>query len=696
MQLIEHSKVIKTLIIIFSLLVIGLPINEVFNFIILLFALPIIFFSKINLNKKYLNYLTISIFAIFLFNMLIPSLKIQEGHNIVIINENSDNYYKTILPKKVFEYLNDNFKYYQNGSSCKKENNYCWKYFNPYRSEISSVGESKFAKSSDWSIQKPKYSRIVSSINFSNLKEARIGTINNLNYNFAFPNKFDLVRENIPFFIMYELPAQIVGSSLCWKGNIFWEESEIKFKKIFHQSLECKIINNSDIGKNIYAASLGYNESIYRLNELYTDEYVSLDGENLKKFLNKNELILILKKSTFYIILDLLKNINKVLIILLIFILFFKNIFYKYLISFSYLSFFYLLINFVNPDLIRGFTIYTGGNDGLVYMSYANKMFSSLVNFNFYEFFQGGENVFYFMPGLRYFFTITKIFFGDTNFGYVFIGYFYPIVIFLILRSFLDLRFSIIISFLIFITRVFEGYALSTYNFLEHINSGDSEPLGIFFLLLGLLIFIRFVHDDKKIKKNSINLFYFGICLFFSTFIRPNYFPTTFSIFFIMLFYLYFKNYKFKFYFFTLAGYSFLILIPFHNYFYGNSLVLFTSVLNEGHNTLAPLKIWINAFADLMTLNFDNYFLNHPQIFNQLNRWIQPQEIHYIVSFIIIFVVLFSKNEFFIKSICIMALSQHSVCLIFMPDNRYAYLAWILTFFINLYFMKKIIINFRL
>ena len=57
-------------------------------------------------------------------------------------------------------------------------------------------------------------------------------------------------------------------------------------------------------------------------------------------------------------------------------------------------------------------------------MSYANKMFSSLVNFNFYEFFQGGENVFYFMPGLRYFFTITKIFFGDTNFGYVFIGYF--------------------------------------------------------------------------------------------------------------------------------------------------------------------------------------------------------------------------------------------------------------------------------
>ena len=48
------------------------------------------------------------------------------------------------------------FKYYQNGSSCKKENNYCWKYFNPYRSEISSVGESKFAKSSDWSIQKTK------------------------------------------------------------------------------------------------------------------------------------------------------------------------------------------------------------------------------------------------------------------------------------------------------------------------------------------------------------------------------------------------------------------------------------------------------------------------------------------------------------------------------------------------------------
>jgi len=693
MQFFQNSILIKTLIVIISILVIGLPINHLFDFIILLFILPIIFFSKLNLNKKYFNYLIVTIFFLILLKFFIPSIKIQEGHNIVIINENSKLFYKAILPNNVFKFFNDNFKYYRNNSTCENVNNYCWKYFDPNRSEISNVSKTKFAQSSDWSIENVKYSRIVNDISFSNLKEARLGTINNLNYNFAFPNKFDLVRENLPFFIMYEIPTQLVGSSFCWKGNIFWQQDSLKFEKIFHQYEKCKIIQNSDIGKNIYVGSLGSNESIDRLNELYDEQYVSLNDQNLQNFLYNNELILNLKKRNFYIIADIIKKVTKTIIIFLIFILLLKHNYYLYLMSGSYLLIFYLLINYVNSDLIHGFTIFTGGNDGLVYMSYANRMFSAFLDLDIYEFFRGGENIFYFMPGLRYFFAITKIFFGDTNFGYLLIGFFYPIVIFLLFKSFLDFKFSIFFTFFIFLTRVFEGYALSTYNFLQHIHNGDSEPLGIFFLLLGLLIFIKFVNSENKIKFNSNYLFYFGICLFISTSIRPNYFPTTLSIFSIMLFYLYFKNYNIKFILWCFAGYSFLILLPFHNYFYGQSLVLFTTVLNEGHNTLAPIKIWINAFTDILTLNLDNYFINHSKVLNQLDRWVKPQEVHYIFSFIIIFVVLFSKSDFFVKTICIMALSQHAVCLVFMPDNRYAYLAWILTFFVNVYFFKKIIIN---
>ena len=46
---------------------------------------------------------------------------------------------------------------------------------------------------------------------------------------------------------------------------------------------------------------------------------------------------------------------------------------------------------------------------------------------------------------------------------------------------------------LVYFSRALEGYALSLFNFLEHINSGDAEPLGIFFFMISLLIFINIV-----------------------------------------------------------------------------------------------------------------------------------------------------------------------------------------------------------
>ena len=67
-----------------------------------------------------------------------------------------------------------------------------------------------------------------------------------------------------------------------------------------------------------------------------------------------------------------------------------------YLLSFIYSALFFILLYYIDQDLLNGFDIYTGGNDGLLYMSYANLMFEHLKNLNFYEYFRGVENVFYF------------------------------------------------------------------------------------------------------------------------------------------------------------------------------------------------------------------------------------------------------------------------------------------------------------
>jgi hypothetical protein len=106
----------------------------------------------------------------------------------------------------------------------------------------------------------------------------------------------------------------------------------------------------------------------------------------------------------------------------------------------------------------------------------------------------------------------------------------------------------------------------------------------------------------------------------------------------------------------------------------------------------APISLYYSAFGDLIHLNWsgsDSISI----IIKQFNRWIQPQKIHYIVTFLIVLILLIKKNNFIVKTMCLLALSQHFVLLIFEPDNRYAYLAWILTIILNFYFIINIILK---
>ena len=114
--------------------------------------------------------------------------------------------------------------FYDENSKCSSDKNRCWKNFDPKNFNNNSYPiENIYSQSADSFFVKEKYSRIINDIDIYNLKSAKIGEINNLNYNFFWPNDYDLVRENIPFFVMYEVPSLLINSTICWEGNIFWE-----------------------------------------------------------------------------------------------------------------------------------------------------------------------------------------------------------------------------------------------------------------------------------------------------------------------------------------------------------------------------------------------------------------------------------------------------------------------------------------
>ena len=88
-----------------------------------------------------------------------------------------------------------------------------------------------------------------------------------------------------------------------------------------------------------------------------------------------------------------------------------------------------------------------------------------------------------------------------------------------------------------------------------------------------------------------------------------------------------------------------------------------------------------------------NYNENINIILNQIERWIKPQDIHYILSILIMFFLMIRKNHYLVKVICLLAFSQHLVLLVYEPEHRYAYLAWILTIILNIYFFKTYIVE---
>ena len=94
----------KFFVLLVLFLLIGLPINDLISFYLLLFFIPVIIFNKIVKEYK-LYYLFLLIILFTFFKFLIPTVKIHEGHNLVILNENSNDFYKKNLPKEIFDFF---------------------------------------------------------------------------------------------------------------------------------------------------------------------------------------------------------------------------------------------------------------------------------------------------------------------------------------------------------------------------------------------------------------------------------------------------------------------------------------------------------------------------------------------------------------------------------------------------------------
>ena len=194
-------------------IIIGIPLNQVWQFFMLLAVLSAVLLAQVRDNIPWKSLVLTGLMAISLH--FYPELKIEEGDLILASQEGH-----LIEPESL----------------------------------LSDSDKIQYAFSADGVWQHPKYSRVVNKINVNGLTSAKLGTINDNKFNF-YEAVSPLKRDNLSFLLMYILPPESEGMTLSWKGASYWPKvGDSKLEKINAEELNSRTITADLVNKPIYFA----------------------------------------------------------------------------------------------------------------------------------------------------------------------------------------------------------------------------------------------------------------------------------------------------------------------------------------------------------------------------------------------------------------------------------------------------------
>ena len=284
----------------------------------------------------------------------------------------------------------------------------------------------------------------------------------------------------------------------------------------------------------------------------------------------------------------------------------FKNIYKKpnqFLIILIYPTFAYIGFQYFNDDFLKT-SYWAYGNDWLIFANASKKIV--LDN----EWILAGEKTFYFRPGIRYFYAISHVLFGESAFALKFIEYllifFISLLCFNIMKKLkIGVYSSVIFSLILLIFYIGESFRWL-------IGRGLSEFYGTFIIILMCYLFL-----DKKISYAKI--FVLGILGIISCWLREEklllVLPLIFFIdsdkiihnnFFMFIFYFFKNNYKKLILYWTIVILGFPILFEFRNYYLSNSF----TIINHPNLYLAEnsFKFHIIGFYEMILATPYNNF----------------------------------------------------------------------------------------
>ena len=489
----------------------------------------------------------------------LPKANLAEGHNAFIVLQDGEVLERS-LPSRVFQNWKARFEALYPPQEPPYQD-FSWR-------AHGAVPATEFARSSDAIWRTARYTRQVDAIRFRSLEEFRGGFVNDMRYNFW---AGDLSRMTLPFFVMYELPPSSVGSRLWWRGQVFWEDVPGEFEEILHQTSMSRFIRPADIGKRVYAV-------FFPAAEREFEFWLELSAR-LRMASWANVLLSVVGGLSVLIAAN-------------------RPRWSAYLRALLVLAVVYALVVLVLAD--RGtlggrYAPFGGGDDGMLHDNAGRSMAMLAGRGEFIEALRGSEDVYWFTPGMRYFRMVEKLIFGDTNHLYALVVACLPLVVFYLCRHLLGPTWAWIVTALYCIIPV-GNLSLAHHAWIARVGDGETAAIGSF--LLGLVLLLRATPEWGGRHGSLAITWTAGVALAVSMFIRPNH---TIAVLWVTGAYAWIalrrRNWR------SLAvlasGLGLALWMPFHNWFYGHGLYLFTGAVQDS----IPLGAgdYAAAVRDLLT-----------------------------------------------------------------------------------------------
>ena len=631
------KQLFEKIILFFAILFfLEIPITNWLSFSIFSLLCIVILFNKITITKK--KYYLIAILLIISLILKINNQsQIEQGFFIYPTNDTSG--ISKLLPTKVNDFLKNTID-------------------KNYSVEISSLNDWSFSADSIW--QNNKLSRKIKRIKFDNIHQDRIGAYNDASMQINH-NNWNPYSLRLPLVLKYTLNSNFIDSKLCFRGLVFYNNEFYKY-----DSKNCLLIKDN-------------------MFEFYAFDLDPLP--NLSLELKPNSLL--------HIYANEIKYISYFFAIFLILVVSKISFFSLSIMVLGYVNYFIFLFDLIIkeslPSKLSPFIYMGRGNDGLIHYGHGREIAKFVSEGNIFMALRGGADVFHWMPGLRYFFSMTFFLFGETIFGYLLLGLLFPFIIYNLLKKFFSKKTAKILIFIFLFIPIFESYGFLNFYYMKLIAKGFGGTLG----WLCLVAAINLLLIEKNTSKFKYLIYYFLASLLLIVLIstRPNLIPVAFSLIFgFMILSIYIKNYYG--FFGLVCGSSTFFLFLLHNYFYGGQFELITNSSSTIKNMPISPDLWIKLLIQVFNFNIDFNLMK--KLFIHISIWINFYEIWLMICILSLILMIFSnKFDIKLKIVSISLLFGHSIYILYAGVPRYTYGLWLISFILMLHYFNFNLDNFH-